>query len=501
MRLAITRPIRFVPMVGMTGLVQKRDMSLTTLFDPVVASTVAASVATIGGLGYFTLERYRVSKADEYLVKTGLGIRDISVSKQGYQFPFQSFTFVKMHPTNYSFELDAMSAEKMQFVLPGNYSIGPLDHPDAIKKYVKLLLISNQTENTQNQHIEQLVKGILEGETRLQAASMTIEEIFNNRRAFKEILIKNVQEELDQFGLKIFNANIKELQDSKGSEYFSFIRQKKRSEAENKAKVDIADAKKTGDIGAKDREAATRQQVANYEAETVLRENERKQDIEKSAAELAVVQSVMFQKKELAKIEAVNAAKIREAELQKEVEQKRISLETEKMRAIEMSKTQVQAEMHIKQAEGQATALRLKAEGEATALRVQSEAQLFAKQKEAEGILAIYNAQSDGVEQLISSFGGNREALIQYIMLDKGMYEKLAHANAVAIKDMAPKINIWSTGSDSGSENYGKPIADILKMLPPLMSTINDQTGIKPPSWLMDMSNSLNEISKIKAKN
>lgn len=58
------------------------------------------------------------------------------------------------------------------------------------------------------------------------------------------------------------------------------IRQKKRSEAENRAKIDVAEARKAGDIGTKEREAMTRQQVVQYEAETVTRENTRKQEIE-----------------------------------------------------------------------------------------------------------------------------------------------------------------------------------------------------------------------------
>jgi len=80
-------------------------------------------------------------------------------------------------------------------------------------------------------------------------------------------------------------------------QYFAFLRQKKRSEAENKAKVDVAEAQKVGDIGKKEREAATRIQLAQYEADTVLIENLRQQDIEKSKADLEVVKMAAFQKK------------------------------------------------------------------------------------------------------------------------------------------------------------------------------------------------------------
>uniref|UniRef100_A0A6B2L568 Band 7 domain-containing protein n=1 Tax=Arcella intermedia TaxID=1963864 RepID=A0A6B2L568_9EUKA len=405
-----------------------------------------------------------------------MAISDMIVSKQGYQWPFQTYQFIKMHPTNYSFDLQAMSSEKMEFILPGVFTIGPQDDPKSIMKYVKFL----RSDQSQNQ-IDTLVKGILEGETRIQSAQMTIEQIFNDRKAFKEVLVKNVQEELNQFGLRIYNANIKELQDSPGSEYFSFLRQKKRSEAENRAKVDVAEAKKVGDVGQKEREAVTRQQIAHYEAETVLRENERRQDIAKSDADLAVVRAAALQKTQVANIEAENAAKIREAELQKDVEQRRIAMETEKLRAKELSKAQVTAETMIKEAEGTATSLRLKAEAE-----------LYAKQKEAEGILAVYNAQSSGVENLIGSFGGNPASLIQYLMIDKGLYERLAKTNAAAIQGLNPKITIWSTGQDA-SEGYAKPIADVLKMVPPLVSTIHDQTGIKPPSFLLDLPKTENE--------
>ncbi|QKF94097.1 flotillin domain-containing protein [Fadolivirus algeromassiliense] len=452
--------------------VQQRNFSLQSLADPTILGTIVVATGAIGGAVAFTMNRYRISKPDEYLVRTGLGIRDMTVSKQGYQWPFQTYQFIKMHPTNYGFDLQAMSSEKMEFVLPGVFTIGPKDDLEAIKKYVRFL----RSDQNQTQ-IDTLVKGILEGETRIQSAQMTIEQIFNDRKAFKEVLIKNVQDELDQFGLQIYNANIKELQDSAGSEYFSFLRQKKRSEAENRAKVDVAEAKKTGDIGQKEREAVTRQQVAQFEAATVLQENERRQEIEKSNAELAVVKAAALQKTQLANIEAENAARIREAELQKEVEQRRVSMETEKLRATDLSAAQVHAETYMKEAEGKANAL-----------RVEAEARLFAKQKEADGILAVYNAQSSGIEKLIGSFGNNPSSLIQYLMLDKGVYETLARTNADAIKGLNPKITVWNTSSDgTGSDNYTKPIADILKMVPPLVSTIHDQTGIKPSDWLMNL--------------
>lgn len=41
---------------------------------------------------------------------------------------------------------------------------------------------------------------------------MTMEEVFRHRSVFKQKVIEGVQAELDQFGLRIYNANVKELE-------------------------------------------------------------------------------------------------------------------------------------------------------------------------------------------------------------------------------------------------------------------------------------------------
>ena len=80
-------------------------------------------------------------------------------------------------------------------------------------------------------------------------SGMTMEEIFKERQLFKNKVIENVQTELNQFGLRIYNANVKELQDTAGSEYFKFLSRKAHEGASNQAKVDVANACMMGEIG------------------------------------------------------------------------------------------------------------------------------------------------------------------------------------------------------------------------------------------------------------
>ena len=48
------------------------------------------------------------------------------------------------------------------------------------------------------------MKGIIEGETRVIVSGMSMDEIFKERKMFKEKVIANVQGELSQFGLKMY---------------------------------------------------------------------------------------------------------------------------------------------------------------------------------------------------------------------------------------------------------------------------------------------------------
>jgi flotillin len=117
-----------------------------------------------------------------------------------------------------------------------------------------------------------------------------------------------------------------------------------------------------------------------------------------------------------------------------------------------------------------------------------AEAELYAKKKEAEGIVALGQAQGVYVNTLFNALGGNYYALRDYLMIDGGMYQEIAKINAEAIRGLEPKISIWSNGGDSGGDANAmggmKEIAGVYKMLPPLLKTVHEQTGMVPPAWM-----------------
>jgi flotillin len=192
--------------------------------------------------------------------------------------------------------------------------------------------------------IDNIIEGVIEGETRVLAASMAIEEIFNGRDKFKQTIITQVQNELDQFGLVIYNANVKELQDMPGSEYFKHMRQKTRAGAENQARVEIANAKYLGDIGEKEKQRDTRIQAADFESAAVQKENERAIEMAKSTATYQIEKAEADRRTSIARIESAKAAEMRSAELQKDVETRMISQQTEKLRSEILAQTMVESE-------------------------------------------------------------------------------------------------------------------------------------------------------------
>lgn len=126
-------------------------------------------------------------------------------------YPFQKFITISVTPFDFSMNLTAMTVEKLKFSLPAVFTIGPKDDVPSITKYAVLLSgeSDGRPENIKGgvlacrSHVQDIVKGIVEGETRSIVSNMTMEELFSARKIFKQKVMENVQSELDHFGLTV----------------------------------------------------------------------------------------------------------------------------------------------------------------------------------------------------------------------------------------------------------------------------------------------------------
>ncbi|KAL8496907.1 hypothetical protein ACS0TY_020550 [Phlomoides rotata] len=470
---------------------------------------------------------YKVASASEYLVITGVGIPDLKIAKKSWVFPGQSCTVFDISPVNYTFEVQAMSAEKLPFILPAVFTVGPrVDDDDSLHKYARLIAAHDKLSN----HMKELVQGVIEGETRVLAASMTMEEIFRGTKEFKKEVFEKVQLELNQFGLWIYNANVKQLVDVRGHEYFSYLGQKTQMEAANQAKIDVAEAKMKGEVGSKLRDGQTLQNAAKIDAQTKIIstqrqgegkkeeikvrtevkvfENMREAEVAQANAELAKKKAGWAKEAQVAEVEANKAVALREAELQKNVEEMNARTRTEKLKAEFLSKASVEyetkvqeanwelykkqkaAEANLYEAKKVAEAQKAAAEASFFGQKQKVDGDLYAKKKEAEGMIALAEAQGTYIRTLLDAFGGDYSALRDYLMISGGMYQQIAKINGDAISGLQPKISIWTGAGQDGGGDHGtantamKEVAGIYKMLPPLFKTVHDQTGMVPPPWM-----------------
>ena len=259
----------------------------------------------------------------------------------------------------------------------------------------------------------------------------------------------------------------------------------------------------------------TRQEISKIDAQTAVLETQRKSEKAQADAELATTQTKLDMGINLAKIQATRNAEAKDAELQRDVEIQRAQTELERRRATDLVHAKIDRESAQQKADASfyaeskfadgllykqrqdaeanfvttikgadALVYQQKQEAEASYYRATkaAEASFFAKKKEAEGITEMAKAYGD-----MSAVMGGPQGLLQYMMLQNNTYEKLAKANAQAINGLQPKITVWNTGENAGSSDLMAPIRNTLQGLPPLLSTIHEQTGIAPPTWLARM--------------
>lgn len=435
-----------------------------------------ATVLVLGGLVGFAAVRYRVCDPDQVMVRTGMGINGLQVARKGMVWPFQKCRMISTLAKTYEFNLHNMSKGKVEFNLPVVFTIKPIT-PDGIdgdlegfKRYAKFL------EGLAEYEVQRTIGGVIEGETRGLTAKMSVEEMFSGKDLFRKTVTSAIGRDLADLGLAVVNANIKEMSDyDDKNKYFEYRKKRAIETANFEAEVDVAEAKKMGDIGVKERERDTRVQTAMYEREAKTQENDRKGEVATSNAALAEAEAEAFRRSEVAAIEANMAAKIRSEELSQVVFQKHTGQQIEEQRSKELVEAKVAAEAKIAQASG-----------EADAMRTLADASLYAKQKEADGILAVYQAQAEGLERIYSASGQNPELAKFQMALEKDLFPTLAEHQANAVQNLNPKMNIWTTGSDGG-KNPMTPFQQLLQSFGPMLDGLDGKVQL--PSYMPQQPN------------
>lgn len=393
----------------------------------------------------------------------------------------QAHEYMSLTPMTIGIPLQgALSLQNIRINVPSTFTVGISTQPEIMMNAAERLL------GLPPERIEDMAKEIIFGQLRLTVASLTIEQINQDRESFLESVRKNVEPELNKIGLYLINVNITDITDE--STYIESIGKKAASEAINQAKVDVSVQDKLGAIGEseanrekeirvaenmaqavkgrKKAEADQRIYVQGQEAEAVGGENTAKADIAKSNAELAVKEANAKQLAEVARRQA-------EAEIQRA----QYLAEQERLRAAEVAREEVDKQKVEIAAEAEAERIRREAKGEADGI-------LLRYQAEAEGLQQLLTSKAIGYKKLVDSCNGDIEAASRLLLIEK--MEELVSRQVEAIQNLKiDKITVWDSGGSKGSTTANF-LSGMVQSIPPLQE-LSRMAGIELPDFLGKM--------------
>ena len=394
----------------------------------------------------------------------------------------QEFKKISLIPMTISIPLDnALSLQNIRINVPSTFTVGVSTNPLIMNNAAERLL--HLTKND----IEGMAQEIILGQLRLTVASLTIEQINQDRDAFLELIRDNVGAELHKLGLYLINVNIIDITDE--SNYINSIGKKAAAGAVNKALVDVANAERDGAIGKanadRDKEVQVAQNVAESQKGQKAAEVDRRVFVQQqeatgvqgenlSRAEIASYQADLEEKEAVAMQRAEVARRTAEMEVQKA----QYNLEQERLRAEEIVREEISKTQIEIAAEAEAERQRRIAQGEADAVLARYNA-------EAEGTRAVLEAKANGYKQLVASAGGDVKAAATLLMVEK--IEEIVARQTEAIANLQiDKITVWDSGSGGEGGSTANFVSSLIRSLPPVHD-VAKMAGIDLPDYLGSM--------------
>lgn len=457
------------------------ELLLIGLFLFVFALVVTLYVAT---------SRYKLAPSDQILVVYG-NVKN----KQSAEcihgggkivWPLiQHYAYLSLRPMTISISLKhALSKQNIRINVPSSFTIGISTEPSIMNNAATRLLGLPQSD------IEKLAEDIIFGQLRLTVASLTIEQINQDRDSFLRIVFTNVDTELHKVGLYLINVNVVDITDER--EYIESIGTKAAETAVNEAMVETARARSTGELGRAEADRQREVGVAQNAAESEKGQKEAevnrrifvmqqeamgKQGENVAAAEIADFEADLLVKQ----ADARKRAEVAQRVAQKEIESAQYELEGERLRALEVVREEVSKKTVEIAAEAEAERQRRIARG-------QADATLARYQAEAEGTQAVLEAKATGYAQLVASAGGDAKAAATLLMVEK--IEELVARQTEAISNLKiDKITVWDSGNGGKNGEGGSTsnfISSLMQSLPPVHD-VAKMAGIELPTYLGEL--------------
>ena len=436
----------------------------------------------------------------------------------------QDYAYLSLEPLVIDIPLEgALSLNNIRVNVPSTFTVGISTEPTLMANAAERLLGLNQKQ------IQDQAQDIILGQLRLVIATLSIEEINKDREKFMNLVNENVTQEINKVGLELINVNVRDITDESG--YITAIGQRAAAEAVNKARVEVAEQERDGEMGVakasreravkvaeedslaeqgrKTAEQSQRIRLAQLEAEAVSGEAESQRTREIAVAQReAETASAMAEAAQSRRIKIATAeATARQGENESSALVAKSDAELAKTRA-ESSQTaetaQASARRAILEAEAEAETARLHKElvvpEEAEKKRIEIEAEAEAERErrrakgeadaifarydaEARGTQAVLEAKAEGYRKMMEACAANPDIAPTLLLIEQ--LPTLVDAQVQAISNLKiDKITVWEGGGGAnGQTSTANFLRNIVQVLPPL-TDLARQAGIKLPDAL-----------------
>lgn len=497
-----------------------------------VGITFVLAALVIFGFIVLLMKQYKRCPSNRVLViygKSGSRHESAACIHGGARFIkplLEDYAWLSLEPMQIEIPLrGALSMENIRVNVPSVFTVAIGTTPEQMQNAAIRLLGLNRMQ------ISKQAEDMIFGQLRQVIASMQIEDINRDRDKFLEAVQNSLEPELRKIGLVLINVNITDITDESG--YIEAIGQKAASQAIQKARGDVADNERMGEvrvaeaerekmvsvanahkvreIGTRDalREQAVRVaelekeqkigeqtaifqrdaevksaerdmriKLAQADASAVEGENLSRAVIAASQAELQVKKAEAYQTGESRKVQAEAAvleaehlarAKAAMAEAQR--------IEAERRAELEAPAKAARARVEV-DAAAEAAKRRIEAEGEASAIFAKLEA-------EARGQYEILAKKGEGLQRIIEACGGSEQAF-KMLMLEH--FDNLVEASAKAISNIKfDKVVVWEGNSQNGTSATSNWLHNMARTLPPMMQVMRDIGGVEFPEKFADL--------------
>jgi flotillin len=438
----------------------------------------------------------------------------------------QDYAWLSLEPMQIEIPLrGALSMENIRVNVPSVFTVAVGTTPEQMQNAaIRLLGLGNK-------EVQKQAEDMIFGQLRQVIASMQIEDINRDRDKFLEAVQKSLEPELCKIGLVLINVNITDITDESG--YIEAIGKKAASQAVQKARGDVADNERMGEVRVaeaerekavsvanahKIREIGTRdamrdqavqvaelekaqkigEQTAGFQRDAEVKAAEREMRIKLAQADAQAVEGENLSKADIAASQA--ALQVKKAEAYELGETRKVRAEAAVLEAEHLARAKaalaeaerIEAERRAEleaPAKAQRARVEVDAAAEAAKRRIEAEGEasaIFAKlEAEARGQYEILAKKGEGLQRIIEACGGSEQAF-KMMMLEH--FDNLVEASAKAISNIKfDKVVVWEGGNGDGKSSTASWLHNMARTLPPMMQVMRDIGGVEFPERFVNL--------------